>query len=327
MAKDYYAVLGISRDASDAEVRKAYFDLARKYHPDRNPNDPKAQERFKEVQQAFDVLSDPKKREMYDRYGSAFEHMSAGGEPYAGRTYTYTYTPGSGEEIDLSQLFERFGGAFGGFGGFADMFEHMQTARGQRGRRSATRGGATAAPPGRDIEAEVQIPFSTAVTGGEVQLSVPRADGSTHTISLKIPPGIDDGRVLRLRGQGYPSHAQGPPGDLLVKVHVVPHPHFERRGKNLHVRVPVTVGEAAAGTRIDVPTPSGTVTVRVPPGSSTGTKLRIKGHGVAPKGEAPGDLLVELQVVLPPGLDEAGREMLRKFDQRYPFQPRSDLCW
>lgn len=325
MAKDYYAVLGVSRDASDAEVRKAYFDLARKYHPDRNPNDPKAQERFKEVQQAFDVLSDPKKRELYDRYGSAFEQMGAGREPYGGTTTTYTYGPGGGEEIDLSQLFERFGGGFAGFGGFADMFEHLQSARGRRGRRPGA--GGTAAPAGSNIESEVQIPFATAVTGGEVQLSVRRSDGSSQTITLKIPPGVEDGKVLRLRGQGSPSRYNGPPGDLLVTVRVAPHPYFERRGNNLHVRVPITVGEAAAGARVDVPTPSGTVTVRVPPGSSTGTKLRIKGHGVAPKGESPGDLLVELQVVLPPGLDEAGREMLRKFDQRYPCQPRSDLRW
>jgi curved DNA-binding protein len=318
MAKDFYHTLGVGRDASQAEIQKAYRNLARKYHPDVNPDDKQAKQKFQEVQEAFDVLNDPKKREMYDRYGSSFQQAGAG--PGGG---PWTFTAGDAEDIDLSQFFgERFGGGReGGFpGGFAEMFQQFggAAAGGRRGRTAVRRGA--------DIETELEIPFATAVSGGEVRISLHR-NGRAEELKVKIPAGIEEGKKMRLRGQGEEGIGGGPAGDVLITVHVAPHPHFQRRGKDLLVKVPITLGEAAAGTKVDVPTPRGTVSLRVPPGSSSGVKLRARGQGVVPKGESPGDLIAELQIVLPPSLDEASKEYFQEFDRRHPLTPRSELRW
>ncbi|HEX5442777.1 MAG TPA: J domain-containing protein, partial [Pirellulales bacterium] len=175
--------------------------------------------------------------------------------------------------------------------------------------------------------AEVEIPFSLAILGGETQLSLRHATGETETLSVKIPAGIDDGKKLRLRGRGEPSPNGGPRGNLLVTVRIAPHPYFTRRGDNLYVRVPVTLWEAAGGAKVDVPTPKGTVSLRVPPGTSSGAKLRIKGHGVAAPGQGAGDLFAEIQIVIPPKLDDAGLDEIKQIDARFPLQPRRDLHW
>lgn len=329
MAKDYYKVLGVRRDASQADIQKAYRELARKYHPDLHPDDKTAKKKFQEVQAAFDVLNDPEKRDLYDRYGSSFETMGTGGPRGAG-PHTYTWKSGPGgpggfqfEDIDLSQFFgDRFGGQPGG--GFGDIFEQFRQTT-PRGRRAA---GAKAAR-GADVEAEIRVPFTTSITGGQGEIAVRRQSGKIETISLKIPPGIADGKKLRLQGQGEPGPGGARPGDLLVAVHVAPHVHFQRRGNNLHLTVPVTLGEAALGAKIDVPTPKGTVTLRVPPGTSSGAKLRVRGHGVPAHGDEPaGDLLAEIQIMLPKDLEDAERETLRKIDQGHP-QPdiRANLRW
>jgi len=321
MPKDYYQTLGVSRNASQAEIQKAYRNLARKHHPDVNPGDKKAKERFQEVQEAFDVLNDPKKREMYDRYGSSFQ-QAGGGQPGGGGTWTFS---GDFEDIDLSQFFgERFGG--GPAGGFAEMFGQFAGAGPTAG--AGRRGRARARPPrqGADIEAELEIPFATAVTGGESQVTLQRGD-QTETLAIKIPAGIEDGKKMRLRGQGEPAPGGGPAGDLLLTVRVAPHPFFQRDGKNLIVQVPITVGEAAAGAKVDIPAPRGTLSLRVPAGSSSGKKLRAKGQGIAPKDEPPGDLIAELQVVLPSPIDDASRELLQDFDRRNPMNPRASLRW
>jgi DnaJ-class molecular chaperone len=326
MAEDYYKTLGVSRDASQAEIQKAYRELARKYHPDMNPDDRTAKKRFQEIQTAFDVLNEPKKREMYDRYGSSFENFGAGGPS---GSQTWTFRPGEGssasgfEDIDFMQFFgDRFG-AQPGFD-FGDLFGQ---ARG--GGKRARRAPSAAGRKGADLEHELTIPFTTSVTGGEAQIVVQRPGGKTETIQVKIPAGMEDGKKIRLRGQGGAAPGGGPAGDILIKIHVAPHPSFQRRGNNLLVRVPVTVAEAVLGAKVDVPTPRGTVTLRVPPGTSSGTKLRIKEHGVQPKRGPAGDVLAEIMIVLPTQLDPDSPPLIRQFDEKQPpaENPRANLRW
>ncbi len=319
MAADYYKTLEVPRNASQAEIQKAYRELARKHHPDMNPDKPEAVKKFQEVQAAFDVLNNPEKREMYDRYGSSFETMGQGA-PQGG---TWSAEPSAGfnvEDIDFGQFFgDRFGEGGGGLG---DIFSHV--------RRGANRsGGGTAASKrrGSDVSSEVTIPFNTAINGGDIQLSLRRQSGETETIVVKIPPGIEDGKKMRLRGKGEPASGRRTAGDLMLTVHVAPHPFFARRGNDLLLRLPVTLGEAVAGGSVDVPTPKGTVALHVPPGTSSGKKLRIKGHGVAPKGSTPGDLLAEVQIVIPPQLTEEDRAAIRQMDARYSTNPRQGLRW
>jgi len=325
MDEDYYKTLGVSRDASQAEIQKAYRELARKYHPDLNPDDKTAKEKFQKVQAAFDVLNDREKRELYDRYGSSFETRGqrgprpGSGAGWAGGPNWYG-TTGDVEDVDLSQFFgERFGGEAPG--GVGDIFSHFRRAAGSRTERAGPR------RRGQDIVHELQIPFGSSILGSEVQLAVQRASGKTETISVKIPVGIDDGKKIRIRGQGEPAPRGGTPGDILITVHVAPHPLFRRQGNNLHVRLPVTLAEAALGAKVDVPTPYDTVSLRIPPETSSGTKLRIKGHGVKTKGGKSGDLLVEIEVVLPKKLSDADKQLLADIDRRYPQDPRANLRW
>jgi DnaJ-class molecular chaperone len=325
MAEDYYKTLGVARDASAADIQKAYRKLARKYHPDLNPDDNTAKARFQEVQQAFDVLNDPSKRELYDRYGSSFESMGAGGGGPRGGRAAWSTGPG-GEEIDISQLFgERYGGD-DPTGMFGDIFNQFRRAGG-RGRPAQAR---QAPARGADMTAELEIPFHTAVMGGEAQISLRRQDGRVETLGVKIPAGIDEGKKIRLRGKGEEVQG-GTAGDILITIHVAPHPWFTRHGNDLDVRVPVTLAEAALGAKVDVPTPRGTISLRVPPGTSSGKKLRVKGHGVAPAGREPGDLYAEIQIVLPAPLDDECLELLKKLDEHaakaHPQQPRRDLRW
>jgi len=322
MAEDYYKTLGISRSASQAEIETAYRELARKYHPDLNPDDKTAKTKFQQVQAAFDVLGDPEKREMYDRYGSSFETMGAGGPgsgPFRGGGSPGGFSP---EDIDFSQFFgERFGTQPSG--GFGDIFGHFRRAAGGGPRRAPT------AKPARgtDLHHELQIPLNTSVTGGEVELSLHRQSGKTETIRVKIPRGIEDGKKIRIRGQGEQAPRGGKPGDILITIRVSSHPCFRRQGNHLHVKVPITLDEAVGGAKIDIPTPKGTVSLRVPPGTSGGTKLRISGHGVAPNRGAPGDLLAEIQIVLPEKIGENDRKLIEEFSKRYPVRPRDNLWW
>jgi DnaJ-class molecular chaperone len=316
MADDYYKTLGVARGASQSEIDKAYAKLARKYHPDVNPDDKTAKSKFQQIQTAYDVLKDSQKRQMYDRLGEGYEAASAGGGPRGGGGPSWggNINP---EDIDLSQL---FGG--GGGGGFGDLFGQFRRARGGGAKR-----GRPAETAGQDVEAEVEIPFNLAISGGETQLTLRRPDGQTETLTVTIPAGIEDGKKLRLRGRGEALENGGPRGNLLVTVRVAPHPSFSRRGKHLYVRVPVSLLEAAAGAKVDVPTPQGTVTLRVPPNTSSGTKLRIKGHGVV-VGDGPrGDLFAEIQIVLPAEVDAASLDEIKQLDARWQLQPRHDLRW
>jgi DnaJ-class molecular chaperone len=326
VSEDYYQTLGVSRTASDEEIQKAYRALARKYHPDLNPDDKTATQKFQEVQRAFDVLSDTSKRELYDRYGSSFENAGAGGGPRPGAGGG-TWSPQGGpdaEGFDFSQIFgDQFGG---GGGGFADIFNQFRGARGA-GTRPGRRGRGSSRARGNDVESETEIPFNLAVTGGELHLQLTR-NGKPETLTVKVPAGVDEGSKIRLRGQGEPGTEEEPAGDLLLKIHVAAHPYFTRRDANLHVRLPVTVREAVEGAQVDVPTPKGTVSLKVPPGTSSGAKLRVRGHGVAVKNKPAGDLLAEVMIVLPPSIDDKGRELARQFDAECPTpNPRDKLRW
>ena len=319
MAEDYYKTLGVPRNASQAEIQKAYRELARKYHPDVNP-DKNAKKKFQQVQAAFDVLNDPEKREMYDRYGSSFESMGAGGP--GGGTWRTTGGPEGFGEFDFGQVFgNRSGGESVNPEMFGDLFRQFAGGGGEtrQARRRSARG--------TDLQHELQIPFQTAVLGGEARLSVRRPDGKTETISVKIPAGIDDGKAIRLRGQGEPGRGNGPAGDILITVHVAPHPFFRRQGDDLEVLLPVTLAEAALGAKVDVPTPKGVISLKVPPATSTGKRLRAKGLGVQRRDAPAGDLYAVIQIVLPEAIDGESADLIRQFDQRQAIDPRKGLKW
>lgn len=332
MARDYYKILGVPRNATQEEIRKAYRQLARKYHPDLNPNDKNAKEKFQEVQEAFEVLSDPQKREMYDRYGASFQYAGAGAGAGPGRG-GFTQT-GPGEftfffdDFDLGRFFEEryqndFPGGRGGPTGFEDLFQHFRRAASRT--RTAETG--RAAFRGQDVESEVTIPFTTAVEGGEVAITVARPDGRRETLSVKIPAGIEDGKRMRLRGQGQPGLLGGEPGDLYLTIHVAPHPVFERKGNDLYVKLPITIPEALFGAKVDIPTPYGRISLRVPPGTASGKKLRVPGYGVRPAGAPAGDLYAEVMIVPPPTVPDHLRSSLEALRQAYTSDVRSGLTW
>ncbi|MFM7289921.1 MAG: DnaJ C-terminal domain-containing protein [Planctomycetia bacterium] len=299
MADDHYQTLGVPKSASAEDIRKAYRELARKYHPDLHPDDAAAKEKFKKVQNAFDVLNDPSKREMYDRYGSSFEGVGAGGPAGggwggAGGRGPFPGAGGfPGGEIDLESL-------FGGAGGFAEMFRGAGGGggRGPRGRKRA------AQVAGEDVTARIEVPFRLAIEGGKTDVRLDR-DGKTETISVTIPQGLPDGGRMRLRGQGLPGSGGGPAGDLLLEVRVEPHPVFRRDGDTLEVTLPISLAEAIEGAKVDVPTPWGTISLRIPAGTSGGRKLRAAGMGVRHANGAKGDLIAEVQIMLPESADGA----------------------
>ncbi|HEX6985855.1 MAG TPA: DnaJ C-terminal domain-containing protein [Planctomycetaceae bacterium] len=309
MAEDYYAVLGVKKDAPADEIRKAYRKLSRENHPDVKKDDKAAAEKFKKVQEAYAVLGDAEKRAQYDRFGHAF-HQAGGG-----RTYQWHGGPAGAGPIDLGDLFGEgvdLGDLFGGFGG-----------RGGFG--GARRGPASRPAKGQDLRAEVTVPFLVAAEGGQHELSVNRA-GKTERITVKVPAGLTDGSTIRLAGEGHPGAAGGPAGDLLLTVRVAPHPYFRREGNDLHVDVPVTPAEAALGAKVEAPTLSeGRVVVTIPPGTSSGRKLRLRGKGVPDrKTGTRGDLYVVAKVVVPESLTVEQRELyerLRALDR----DPRAGL--
>ncbi len=315
---DYYKVLGVSKNASESEIQKAYRKLARKYHPDLHADAEqrerdRAKQQFQKVQQAYDVLSDPKKRGMYDQMGPGFEQM--GGSPFGGGGSPFGGGPGG---IDISQI---FGG--GGGGGFEDILRQM----GGGGMGGGPMGGGQRTPPkGRDVEQEITVPFATAILGGQHQISLQRRNGRVEKIDIKIPAGIEANKKIRLRGQGQSSGNGGPRGDLMVVVKVAPHPNYFRKGLNLHVTVPISVLEAAEGAKIDLPTPHGTITVTVPAGCSSGKSLRLKGMGIKAK-ERSGDLIANLQIVLPDEVSPEDVDLLKQLDERWNDSVREELAW
>jgi molecular chaperone DnaJ len=367
MAKDLYSVLGVNRTASADEIKKAYRKLARRHHPDVNPGNKQAEERFKQISEAHEILSDAEKRKRYDEFG--MEGLQAGFDPERARAYEQRsarrQTPGGPEGFGRYATFEDiFGDMFGG----------------------ATR---TAEQPGHDAEAAMDIDLLDAVRGVSTQITIdrpevcltcggsgndpasettcPECQGSGHVqmgqggvsfsrtcprcggagrigtrgcptchgrgqtahqerLNVHIPAGVDTGSRIRVAGKGAPGGARGQPGDLYIVIRVQPHPLLERRGNDLYMDVPVTVGEAILGGTISVPTPDGEVRVKVPPASQSGKQLRIRGHGVPSlKGGTRGDLYIRLMIQVPPDGTEPVRDAVRALDAAYHKDLRGGL--
>jgi molecular chaperone DnaJ len=310
--KDFYAALGVPKDADDAAIKKAYRKLARQYHPDQNPGDAAAEAKFKEIGEAYAVLSDAEQRKQYD----ALRAMAGGGARFAAG-------PGGGGTGGFEDIFGAMfgGGAPGGAGGsrvrysspggagFEDILGSMfGGGAGAGGFGGGRRTGFTAPEKGADLSAETTLPFRTAVEGATVELTV-----EGRKVTTRIPAGVNDGQKLRIRGKGRPGAGGGEAGDLVITVHVEPHPVFTLAGRDLRVTVPVTFAEATLGAQIEVPTLTGDpVRMKVPAGTPSGRVLRAKGRGVVtPKGA--GDLLVTLQVVVPQKLSRKAKQALEAF--------------
>lgn len=337
--EDFYKVLGVARDAKPEEIKKAYRRLARKYHPDVNPGNKQAEDQFKKLSEAFDVLSDSKKRQIYDRYGTyseAAERMAQeGGGP---------------------------GFEFSGFGAssFRDIFSDLFGGGGP-GAGYRTGGGPRPPQPeppqpkrGDDIEYPLSISFDEALRGLTTNITISRSEGCGEcggsglargtggacatcrgrgTVekreairNVKIPAGVDTGSRVRVAGKGHAGLRGGPTGDLFIITKVAEHPFFTRKGDNLYCTVPVTVPEAALGAKIEVPTSDGTTTMRIPPGTQSGQKFRLRERGVPSlRGNARGDQFVEVRIVLPPVISEETKHVLSEYARLNPENPRQNL--
>jgi molecular chaperone DnaJ len=316
--KDFYKTLGVSKDISDADLKKTYRKLARKYHPDSNQGDAAAEAKFKEVSEAYSVLSDTEQRAEYDQIRA----MGSGAPRFTS----------SGQGAGFEDVFSQFGQGRGGarttpqdFDDIFSMFGQQPTAGFGSGRFGQTSGGyrGYGGPTrGSDVTARTTVDFLTATKGETITLQ--GEDGKPFKV--KIPAGVSDGQKIRLRGRGRPSPDGGETGDIVVQVNVRPHPVFAREGMNLRVIVPVTFTEAALGATIEVPTLGGDpVKLRVAPGTPSGRVLRVKGRGVE-TAKGTGDLLAEVQVAVPAHLDEAAREALERFRDLEPKEnPRGEL--
>ena len=318
--KDFYSVLGVSKDVSEADLKKTYRKLARKYHPDSNQGDAAAEAKFKEVSEAYSVLSDPEQRKEYDqiRAMGSGARFTAGGQGGAGgfEDVFSMFNQGRGARYqsaeDFDDIFAMFNQQQRGTGFGTGRFG--QPTGGFRGYGGPTRGA--------DVTARTTIDFITAVQGETISLQ--GEDGKPFKV--KIPAGVADGQKIRLRGRGRPSPDGGERGDIVVQITVRPHPVFTRDGLNLRLIVPVTFTEATLGATIEVPTLGGDVVkLRVAPGTPSGRVLRVKGRGVTTS-KGTGDLLAELQVAVPTHLDDAAREALEKFQELEPQEnPRAEL--
>lgn len=366
MAKrDYYEVLGVPRNASEREIKRAYRKLARKYHPDVNPGNPEAEANFKEITEAYEVLSDPGKRRQYDQFGH---------QPFA--SATEGAGPGFGFDFGPFTGFTQRGS-----GGIADIFSDIF---------GGGPGATTASLKGEDLHYSIDLDFENAIRGLSTEITLqkhvsceacqgtgaasgsapqscpecggsgrrqvsrgilsmaspcPRCQGSgkvilqpcrscggkgaiyrTERLKVNIPPGVDTGSRIRLAGKGEPGRNGGPPGDLYVTTRVQPHPFFERKGDNLYCAIPITITEAALGARVEVPTVDGTATMTIPPGTSSGRIFRLRQKGVPHlKGSGRGDQYVTVKIVVPQNLDERSQQLLREFTRLNPMDPREDL--
>jgi len=304
MPRDPYEVLGVSRDASDDDIRKSYRKLAREYHPDRNPGDKQAEAKFKEIQDAYDIVSDKTKRAQYDRFGFAGPHGA--GQGPGGTTFHWGFPGGgAGGNVDPEQAEEILRQMFGGGG--AGSFEELFSGGARRGR-----GGRTRRPAPPPTETSLNVPFATAAQGGTMSLRI-----DSREVDVKIPAGVEDGKVLRLPKLGPDG------GDLHLKLRVQPHPYFQREGNDLVLEVPISMAEAALGAKVDVPTLDGTkLSVKIPPGTSSGARLRLRGKGING-----GDQYIQVKVVVPAPADDKSRELIEEFARRNPQEPRANVPW
>ncbi len=292
--KDYYKVLGVSEEATTGEIKKAYKKLARKYHPDLHPGDKSMEAKFKEINEAQSVLTDPKKRADYDYAGKEVFEPVMGGPFNAGG---------------------RGGFSMGGMGGIEDLFSAMFEGRGGP------------APPrrGTDIESAMEIDFMQAALGSEFKITVTRGK-KREKITVKIPAGVDDGSKVKLKGKGNPGVKGAGAGDLYIVTRVKSHPYFSRKGSKIYLDVPITIKEALLGALITVPTLTGTTTVKVPPGTKGGQKLRLKKEGVkGVKGQGRGDMYLNIMISVPKPINKRSRELIEEFSKINTYEPRSGL--
>lgn len=327
--KDPYSVLGVEKTASAAEIKKTYRKLARKLHPDVNQGDKKSEERFKEVSGAFEVLGDPKKRALFDEFGEAatrpgFDEAKVreyqrqaqaggfGGGGFGGGGFGgargFTGRSGGPDPDDLAAM-------------FGDLFSRRQAGRAQRAWTEAT--------PGDDVEASIEVDLRDAVLGAEREIAFTRPSGESSRLRVKIPAGVETGSRVRLPGQGGPGERGGDPGDLYLRITVRAHGAVRIEGRDLLLDLPITPAEALAGAEVTAPTFEGAVKLKIPPGSQSGRKLRLRGRGLpALKGGATGaprgDLYVVLQIVLPPDSQKA-REAAAALQELYKSDVRKDV--
>lgn len=320
--KDYYSALGVSKDASAADIKKTYRKLAGELHPDKNPGDAAAELRFKEVSEAYGVLGDAEKRGEYDEAQRLADSgfSGAGGFPGGfGGGHPGGYSQSYSAE-DLSDLFGRSRGGAGGAGGpdLSDLLGGMFGGGGRGGFNQQPR-----PAKGADTEANVSLSFDDAVSGASLPLRMSGPNG-TRTVTVNVPAGINDGQRFRVKGKGQPGAGGGPAGDLLVRVAVDKHPIFGLDGNNLTVTVPVTYAEAVLGAKVRVPTLDKPVTLRVPPGTQNGSKLRGRGKGITTK-KGTGDLIVTIEVVVPQNLSADAEDALKKYAELQSGDPREHL--
>ncbi|MBI5887220.1 MAG: DnaJ domain-containing protein [Deltaproteobacteria bacterium] len=302
-SKDYYEILGVQRNATDEEIKKAYRALARKYHPDLHPNNKKEMEaKFKEINEAYSVLGEPKKRSDYDLTGQAVFEPGMGGQ----------YPPPGFEYEDF--------GPFGGMGGgFEDIFSEIFGGRGARGgRRGAQRGA--------DLEYSLNLDFINAAKGADVKVTVTRRSKKAETITVKIPPGVESGARVRVAGKGDEGIDGGPNGDLYIITVVKPHPYFKRVENDVYLDCPVTIKEAVLGGEVKVPTIYGFSTIKIPQGTQSGQKMRLKGKGIlSPFSGLKGDEYVIVNIATPKKTDQRAKELIEELDKINPYEPRKGL--
>ncbi len=302
--KSPYSVLGVSRGATQEQIKKAYRYLARKHHPDMNQGDKSSEEKFKEIQHAYEILSDPEKKKNYDMFGrssSADRGQGAYGQYSRG-------FPGI-DEIFKDIFSQGGGGSYGTGGSFSDLFDFPG------GRRETVRP--------KNIEYSVTLDFETAVKGGEKELLIKSSRGETRKITVKIPAGVKTGSLVRLPGKGG---QQSPAADIVLAIKVLTHPVLRRENDDIYVDFPLTVYEAALGASVDVPTVYGPVKLTIPPGVRSGTKMRLKEKGVRnPKTSHRGDQFVIICIAMPERTEEGMEEMMRRMKEKYPYDPRKKL--
>lgn len=304
--KDPYEILGVSRTASADEIKRKYRRLAKRYHPDRNPGDKSAEASFKEIQAAYEVLGDADRRAQFDQFGAGgptpnFGAWGGGGQnPFQGVNVDFGG--------DLSSIFEQF-------------FQRPSAC--PRSRRAPRR----AKAKGADVELELRLGFMEAVNGSSREIMVPSDAGKSgrQRIEVRIPVGVSDGQRIRARGKGRAG--PGGAGDLLIRCRIDPHPYFRREGNDVFLDVPLTITEAALGAKVEIPTLDGVSVVTVPPGTTGGARLRLRGKGVAPARGAPGDLYAIMRIATPKKLSKQARELLRQLDQEFDYQPRKSIGW
>ncbi|MFQ5591150.1 MAG: DnaJ C-terminal domain-containing protein [Phycisphaerae bacterium] len=313
---DYYQTLGVSRDADQDRIKRAYRRLAKKYHPDRNPNNPEAEKRFREVQRAYQVLSDPETRAQYDRFGEAGVGRFTT-DPQGHKVYQW----GGGSSIGIDDL-EDLLSAFGGERRPSILEEFFGGPR--RARRASA-----ARRRGKDVEHQITLTFDQAAQGCSIAVRLSRGqDGPSEELEVKLPPGVEDGQRVRVKGRGGVGVNGGPPGDLFLCCTISPHKYFRRKGADIYLDLPVTVSEAALGAKIEVPAIDGRALVVLPPGTPSGTKLRLANRGLvrrAPPGR--GDHFIVVKIVPPTTLSDEQRRLFEELRKCEKEDPRSGCDW